>query len=131
MLKFTPMRVLDEMKEKEARQQELSTERMKQFQEELYENIGNNSIGDKLDEHNKNIAKIAEAAKLQSDSAKLIAESAEKQAKVAVEKFEKSKNKSKWTLFFTGVSYFFKTLLDNADKIVHFLQKIKDFLRPQ
>ena len=72
MLKFTPMRVLDEMKEQEARQQELATEIMKQTQEKLYENMGNDSISDKLNEQNKYIAKIAEAANSHSCIAILI-----------------------------------------------------------
>ena len=84
MLKFTPMRVLDEMKEQEARQQELATEIMKQTQEKLYENMGNDSISDKLNEQNIYIAKIAEAAKSQSDSAKTIAEHSNSHSCIAI-----------------------------------------------
>lgn len=84
MLEFTPNRLLDEIREEESRRQERMNNAMKQAQEESHIDMGNLSIGDKLDEQNKYIAEIAENAKSQADSAKIIAKNSNSHSIVAI-----------------------------------------------
>lgn len=130
MLKFTPMRVLDEMKEQKARNQELATERMKQTQEELYENMGNDSISDKLDEHNKNIAKIADSAEKQANAAVELAVEAKNISSDSAKSSKTSKIVSIISVIISVLSFLIASLsvvlsaLANADDIYTNFNKI-------